>query len=301
MAKKNTKFNVGDKVRINDVDGVYLGSKYWNNRDVTEVVRKDEDGDVYLKRTLSCDFGSSSDELVVFKEEFHAIEKVGEDTPNLSDEIEELKRKVAELESEVASLRKHPEVEKTVSITMDSSFIGNISGAVFSPNFQRKRIIEKSKKFVKDTERKALKSNGNRKGNGTFVERTTIPEYIINEDKRTVVVLAKGAITPILYEKGIAKCNPADTFNADIGKAIALGRAYGLDTSDFELAPQPDEVVPGMVTKGKYSGDIYTVDKLIDNPQSEDIPGQAFKTTENSFGWVSDSQVDIISDTKAEY
>ena len=166
MVKQNTKFNVGDKVRIIDVDEIMFGSRYWNNGDVTEVVSV-SGSEPYLKRTNGVGFGVDYDHLLVSEGEFHAIEKVGEDTPNLSDEIEELKRKVAELESEVASLRKHPEAEKTVSITLDGSFIGNISGAAFSPNFQRKRIIEKAKKFVEDTTEKA----GNRRDNsvGKFV------------------------------------------------------------------------------------------------------------------------------------
>ena len=281
------KFNVGDKVRILDVDAIDFGSKYWNNGDVTEVVLKYADGDVYLKRTLSHDFGATGDELLVFKEEFHAIEKVSEDYPQLSDEIEELKRRVAELESKLAD-KESPEIKFSVTADELAELVSKES-----PNELRKRSIEKAKKFVEGTERKALNSNGNTKGNGTYVERTTIPEYIINEDKRTVVVLAKGAIIPILYEKGIAKCAPDDVFNADIGKAIALGRAYGLDVSEFEQAPQPGEVVAGMKVEVKgnikpYVGTVFSGDnaKLHSVGSLREEPNRLIR---------------IISDTGAEY
>lgn len=46
--------------------------------------------------------------------------------------------------------------------------------------------------------------------------------------------------------RGIAKCNPNDVFNEHIGKAIALGRALGLDVSEFEQAVQPTKVLAGM-------------------------------------------------------
>lgn len=115
-----------------------------------------------------------------------------------------------------------------------------------TPNQQRAAIIEKAKKFVKENKNKIHPGND---------ERTTIRfvgiitdklEFVINEEKRTVVALIKGISSGDLYAKGIAKCNPSDVFNEHIGKAIALGRALGLDVSEFEQAVQPIEIVKGM-------------------------------------------------------
>ncbi|WP_258381559.1 hypothetical protein [Bacillus velezensis] len=73
-------------------------------------------------------------------------------------------------------------------------------------------------------------------------------EFIVNRDKRTVVVLLKGAGTELVYVRGIAKAAPDDCFNAHIGKAIALRRSLGLAVPDEYLnAPQPTEVRVGDV------------------------------------------------------
>ena len=72
---------------------------------------------------------------------------------------------------------------------------------------------------------------------------TTKAEFIVNKEKRTVVALMFGASTKRLMSRGIAKCMPGDVFNEHIGKAIALGRALGLDVSEFEQAVQPTVAV----------------------------------------------------------
>src|SRR5690606_20841595 len=117
----------------------------------------------------------------------------------------------------------------------------------------RTEIIEKSKGFVED-----CKKDTRWHGRSYLV---LIPEgsgsswicdvrFEVNENKRSVTALLywkpnhykKGE----LKAKGIAKCDPSDVFNEHIGKAIALGRALGLDVSEFEQAVQPNEVVVGM-------------------------------------------------------
>lgn len=247
MAKKTTKFNVGDKVRIIDVDEIMFGSERWNNGDITEVVGfHGGDADNPKMRCTRGHYKGMS--FTIHSKEFHAIEKVSEDSPQLSDEIEELKRRVTELEAKLAV----EETPKSIG-TLDAIHFPLGSSEwkwtpAKTPNELRKQAIEKAKKFVEDTEE--LTEDGKysireRKG-FNFASFVTRPEFIVNEEKRTVVALIKGRVISILLGKGIAKCAPSDVFNADIGKAIALGRAYGLDTSDFELAPQPDEVVAGM-------------------------------------------------------
>ncbi|PQB13146.1 hypothetical protein C5O26_00590 [Bacillus velezensis] len=72
-------------------------------------------------------------------------------------------------------------------------------------------------------------------------------EYVVNYDKRAVVVLIK-RIGGEVVAKGIAKAAPDDCFNVHIGKAIALRRALGLAVPDEYLnAPQPTEVRVGDV------------------------------------------------------
>lgn len=75
-------------------------------------------------------------------------------------------------------------------------------------------------------------------------------EFIVNKQKRTVVVILKGHVSKVVRAKGIAKCDPSDCFNVHIGKAIALRRALGFEVpTEYLKAPQPTEVRVGDIVK----------------------------------------------------
>lgn len=83
-------------------------------------------------------------------------------------------------------------------------------------------------------------------------------EFIVNREKRTVVLLRKWVSSGYIRAKGIAKCAPNDCFNVRIGKAIALRRALGLEVPvEYLNAPQPTEVRVGdMVEVTLDSGEV---------------------------------------------
>ena|SRR5699024_678710 len=91
-----------------------------------------------------------------------------------------------------------------------------------------------------------------------------VGEFIVNKEKRTVVVLMKGTYSGELYAKGIAKCAPSDCFNEYIGKAIALRRALGLKVpKDYLNAPNPTEVrVGNVVDTNSYFGGMVVSEVL---------------------------------------
>ncbi|WP_265463673.1 hypothetical protein [Bacillus velezensis] len=115
---------------------------------------------------------------------------------------------------------------------------------------RRDEIVEQAKADVE-----ALKECGRTHGGKPFDYRLEMfcvkSEFIVNRDKRTVVVLLKGAGTELVYRRGIAKAAADDCFNVHIGKAIALRRALGLEVSDEYLnaAPQPTEIRVGDVVE----------------------------------------------------
>src|SRR5690554_2950547 len=95
------KFNIGDKVRILDVDEIIFGDLYFSNGDVTEVVgfylgNKDMPE---LKATKGPDGGFFID----LELEGHAIEKVNDGNAKEFD-IDALIDRVAKLEARVAEL-----------------------------------------------------------------------------------------------------------------------------------------------------------------------------------------------------
>ncbi|MBU5252057.1 hypothetical protein KQI46_08905 [Lysinibacillus capsici] len=95
-----------------------------------------------------------------------------------------------------------------------------------TPNQQRAAIIEKAKKFV-DEHKSKYRSEWN----------------IVGHTVQILIYDSNGML--MMFRQ--AKCNPSDVFNEHIGKAIALGRALGLDVSEFEQAVQPTLAVGQIV------------------------------------------------------
>jgi len=169
-----------------------------------------------------------------------------------------------------------------------------------TPNELRKAIIAEAKAFV---DAQFIEGNFNV---GKVVDKhhghNTV-EFVVNPKKRTVVAILRFAYAGNrVVDKAIAKCAPDDVFNADIGKAIALGRALGLDVSRFGQAVKPTEVVVGQTFKvtqqGVVTGKVAQVTRMY--PSSDGIYGKAFKHTIDS-GWLGDKQVAIIDDSEAKY
>jgi|SRR5690625_355403 len=136
---------------------------------------------------------------------------------------------------------------------------------------RRDEIIEKAKKDVEELkdDYDGLYTVDN--GGHRFHPYACTTEYIVNKDKRTVVVLMRGRSTGRVRASGIAKAHPNDCFNVHIGKAIALRRALDLEVPDEYLnAPQPTEVREGDFVKTTrdwkhaiegpfYKGDVFEV------------------------------------------
>lgn len=92
-------------------------------------------------------------------------------------------------------------------------------------------------------------------------------EFVINKDKGTVVALRRD-LHGTVVKKGIAKCNPEDTFNTYIGKAIALRRLFYTANPlpvIYQNIVNPTEVEPGdIVIQSRGFKVKYRVD-YIDN------------------------------------
>lgn len=220
---------VGDKVRILDVDAIWLGQKYWKNGDVVSVLGLNDYDLPLLARNAHDDTG-----LVVDRSELHAIERIDDDKkPSKKQRIEALEYEVAALKAEMETFRgvKKPK----------------------TANQLRAEVIAEAKAFVK--------KHIDKKGIAYLSVPDSRPGYSdwgvseirfeVNANKRTVVALAIGGFSGRVREKAIAKCAPDDVFNANIGKAIAVGRLFGLDVERFVNAPKPDKLVVGTYTSGE--------------------------------------------------
>lgn len=156
--------------------------------------------------------------------------------PTKNQRITALEKRVTELERLLTENGAHYDPRASAPSVDELIRLGN-SVDELTNNQKRKAIIEKAKKFVEVM----IQQN--------FTFRF---EFVVKASKNTVVVLVRGSGHNHIWLKAIAKCHPDDVFNEHIGKAIALGRALGLDVSEFEQAVQPDEVVVGM--RVEYQG-----------------------------------------------
>lgn len=272
---------VGDKVRILDVDAILHGVKYWKNGDVTVVVSINGNGNPHL-HTGEADLVG----LVITNDELHAIERIDDDKkPSKKQRIEALEREVAALKAEMETLR------------------GAKKMAAENPktaNQLRAEVISDAKSFVN--------RHTDKKGRTCIAVPDSRPGYSewfvsdirfeVNAEKRTVVALAIGGFSGKVREKAIAKCAPDDVFNADIGKAIAVGRLFGLDVERFVNAPKPTEVVVGQRVNTKVGGRNVEVRRITsDGILTEYYMGMRPDGLTWSFAY----HANIIDDTEAQY
>lgn len=257
-----TKFKVGDKVRILNVAAIQFGEKWLKPGDVREVVRVDFDGDIYVRVDEKV-----SGKFIISRDEFHAIERINPQSKKRRIEI--LEKEVARQETELDELRAKIE-----------SFEQKAKSAVWlsdgmrkaTPNQRRAQIIADAKQFVEETLERAISDEQNYEGNDVFRYFTTRVHFVVKPGKREVTAVSRGAYgSGKLYGKAIAKCAPDDVFNADIGKAIAVGRLFGLDVDKFVDAPKPTEFTVGHVVQIAEVNDserVYGVGKITDNAWS---------------------------------
>lgn len=136
-------------------------------------------------------------------------------------------------------------------------------------------------------------------GNATYKYQFYRVEFVVNNEKRTVV-----ALVTQLYRnfddmvrnkhRGIAKCHPDECFNAHIGKAIALRRALGLPVKEVYLnATEPTEINKGDVVL--LTGD-WTIEgkiRTVDRPH-ERFDGYWFTTGR----WIDTRHIKVIDDSR---
>lgn len=230
----NTKLRIGDITEVirykGDIDGYEEFDA--NSRPVVVVDPLDKDGEGFFEETA---LELTEEEL---KRKFKAGDKVRVLSTNGA-------LATAGLEiGDVAEVLKYTQRDDIVMLKSPhkswyayffESALELVEGK--PANELRAEIIEKAKEFVKEQR------------DDMIVVKTDNPHgyvvgvsFIVNAEKRTVVALLRGIISDSVRAKDIAKCNPDDVFNEHIGKAIALGRALGKDVSEFENAPQPNEL-----------------------------------------------------------
>ncbi|AGY48700.1 hypothetical protein Staley_17 [Bacillus phage Staley] len=142
---------------------------------------------------------------------------------------------------------------ETSQIIKTSEIISQAVINKFTPGITRNGVI----RISKDAHR-ILASNVFSTPDGTtFMYRTMkdgqrkrmcTAEFKVIKEKRKVICLMKEKDTNKVVARGIAKCDPADVFNADIGMAISLYRALGLNVpKEYSNVPNPTKYEIGQV------------------------------------------------------
>lgn len=281
----------GDKIKVTDKDAIYLGFDLTNGKEYKveavlpgdAIVVLDDDKDPML---ITSDEIENAIELVGAEKESNDFDK---ELGQLLDKLLEQIKEFINADLFFGERKRDEEKRKRDEIKIDMR------------NLPRKTIIEDAKKFVE----KHIEPNCSVKGKPAIVYNLFFgvnPEFHINEEKRIITLLLRGAGDGEIMGKEIVRCAPTDVFNVHIGKAIALGRALGLDVKKFTHAAQPREVVVGQVFKVSSRGVVYgktgTITKM--KPNLDGIFGTAFSHTIDD-GWLGSEQVTITDDTEAKY
>ena len=271
------KIEVGTKLRIKDKEEICLGDDLTNGK-TYEVINIFSDGSAAVRDDIGDLLPITVDEID------RAVEVVKEPQVNYEREtlekLESLLTQVTEFINEVRREHERKYNEKKVPQTQN----------------RRKQVIEAAERFLKEktTPNASVYGDPAIKYKGIFGVKAV---FLVNEEKRTVTVLLRGAGDNKVLGKGISRCAPGDVFNAIIGKAIALGRAFDIDVSEFENAPQPQGVAIGQ----EFISSTGLRGKITDwLPAKDGVYGKAFLHTHDR-GWLGEEQVIILADTDAIY
>lgn len=144
------------------------------------------------------------------------------------------------------------------------------------PISERQAVVEFAKEFIED-----LKCPGQENAIGydykVGAARCNV-QFIINEEKRTVVCLLRGYMSGRVFHRGKAKAMNGDCFNVHIGKAISLAKALKKPIpKEFIDAPQPEGLEVGdVVSYHGWDVNLFQVRKIISSVSVElnSFPGR---------------------------
>lgn len=313
--------NVGERILI--VAAEITGRQYDNGSVLTvEEVRRSYGG-VRVKEH----------DLLIYHREYVVITPKNEPATNnitvnltvnvaSSSPSEILKAIVDSVQAELAKFVGGPNNEETRAKMTEASIKTGIGTTAVGRALQKMRdnAIERAKEdvWVLRADTSNVRNPALRRRGDIYIKNGLglTADFIVNREKRTVVCLLRGGVTPErIYARGIAKCSPDDCFNVHIGRAIALRRALGLDVpTDYLNAPQPTEVRVGdvVVIVGKQStgsfhhyydvGDIGHVKDISDSVGGLKVYGKrtadAGRSKDGYYQHVSVTNVEIIDDSR---
>lgn len=304
VAEQVAKFKVGDIVKANEQSNIKYALTTEDNGFTGEVVAVDKTGKLGIRTLTRNDSNLKTVFSYLEPEYFELVSSKPTKNQRLTSAeqaISTLEQKVEALKAEIDALKATQKPPVTVIADAIKRYKERTPNEQASANEKRKAIIDEAKAFVKNTEQRAGAQFYKAQGDST--KRMLTFKYEVNADKRTVVALGFGSRSNTLRGKGIAKCAPDDVFNADIGKAIALGRALGLDVSKFEKAVQPSEVVVGQVVKGREETGRSDFEASVTSmfPSANGRGHGAAFHHSGGLGRLGEKRVHIIDDTEAKY
>lgn len=293
---KMTQFKVGDKVRVINANA----SKHSNGDEGVVVSITPIWGVVFI------DVDVNGVQQGHYAKDIELVSP----KPTKNQRLTMLEQKVEAMQAEIDALKatqKSADIAKIVDgiakmVAKEKKLTANEQA---SANKKRKAIIDEAKAFVEDVQKRDYRVRSTPAitsfQKSVFFGQTDELVFHVNAEKRTVVAIIRTIRGKHVVHKGIAKCNPSDVFNADIGKAIALGRALGLDVERFEKAVQPNEVVVGTVVIHVEDKDVYTIEGIYEGNHYDmrHTDGEYFEKFRmmNSI----DTFYDIVNDTEAQY
>lgn len=226
LQRRNHGLKVGDKVRlVGDPEKVSPSSKF-HQGEVYTVSAIDSDNDFVIDGTV----------IVGYEHEQFA-RYFAEQSPDLSDTVLRLVKQVEHLTAEVDELKASRVAERKVS---GGGVIFHGQDVTVRPMLKRNNELRaEAINYAKDVLAAAS-------------QRINSVKFFVNRDKGVVTAVLVGRMSGKTLATGLARLNPGDVFNEDIGKAIAYQRmdnymGTGKVSDILKNAPQPDSKVAGQI------------------------------------------------------
>lgn len=261
------EIQVGDSVRILDVDGIKEGYKHWETGDITEVIKIDDDGDDSIVRLKASKHDDQRRGNFLTPHELRHIEKIKNDYEQFLEYIFESKKENKELNAKYTALEERFSVmEKQLAELQKQTVVQNIVVELPEQHTQKtaKSFVEEILNMLR---KHASKQKTNIELRKEIIEKakklvdkhTQEQDFMlmsVNTDCNMIVCSimdkATGDISNGKYEIPQDIC-----YNEHIGRAIALSKALGIGYDEFKNVPEPDKYVVGQIITFPESDEWY--------------------------------------------
>lgn len=272
MSDKLTEVKIGDEVKLIKI----TGQKEFFEKNGFEIGDKFKVTDVYINGKIQVG-DKNNGKFVLYKEEYELAKRSKlEDALRCMEDAIDLRTKAQKKDLEAVQLLNEYHEERNAPKTkvVDNYIESNCSFQKATKEGIYMGTADNYRKYIVDQAKEELKNFDGRTADKLKIYRWKKEDvengrvwfnevFHVNKEKRTVVCLLKGIKSGYVYSKGVAKCDPNDTFNEHLGKIIAYYRSINEQVPEkYTNVPNPEKVQNGDIVLNVTANHTYELDNI---------------------------------------